>query len=135
MTSRLSLSLPVVVDVNMTERSLVQVIKDAILTFQNNFIPRMAQVCTQYDLRADYCEGSLAVEDISFDSLETNDDDELVLDITGNAEVTYDWYAHYGCKDMCGGDQLNDSWEFHLQGSELNFSLEIPEERDTHEEF
>jgi len=127
--NRLNITLPIVVDVDMEESQLQQSIQDSILHHESEFYERMASVCVQYDMRAELCEGSLDVESVSLGALELTEDDELVLNFTGSVEVTYDWYAHYGCKDMCGGDQVNDRWEFNAVDSEISFSLEIQQER------
>ncbi len=33
---------------------------------------------------------------VNLDVINTDDDDELILDIEGSVSVMYDWSAHYG---------------------------------------
>ncbi|ACH63811.1 hypothetical protein LZS85_18905 [Aliivibrio fischeri] len=131
MPNNLELSLPIIIERDIDYSDVSQIIERCISDFESEFIPVIAPICIQYDPRADFCEGSLNVESVSFDNLETDDEDLLILDgcITGSVDVTFDWYAHYGCKDMHAEDQVDDSWAFRIENDELKFSLVIPEER------
>lgn len=110
------------IDLSQNEDELIKSITEIVEENENSFMPRIAKVCSQYDMRAEVSEGSLAVEEVNLGELSS----ELV---SGNVCVTYDWSSYYGCKDMCGEDRVDDAWDFSISSGKLLIDLAIPEER------
>jgi hypothetical protein len=104
------------------EEDLKRCISDVIKENENSFMPRIAKVCSQYDMRADVSEDSLAVEDVMLS-------EERAGVVEGTVSVTYCWSSYYGCKDMCGADTVNDTWDFSVTSNKLLINLSIPEDR------
>ncbi|PSV16545.1 hypothetical protein C0W59_07610 [Photobacterium kishitanii] len=129
MTEYLDLSIPVVINMEMDEDAIRRVIVDAIMTCEEDFIPKMSAVCLLYDARADYNYASLSVDEVNLDVINTDDDDELILDIEGSVSVMYDWSAHYGCRDMSHDGEVSEVWDFNFQQNSLIFHLDLPPER------
>lgn len=123
----IAINLPIYKEID--EDNIIQVIENAFRENERAFLPRTAKVVAEYDMRADYCEDSLKISDIELDGLDFDDQDNLILEFKGTAHVRYEWYAHYGCKDMCGGDEVEESWRFQVSGDKLILSLSIPEDR------
>ena len=129
MQDSLKISISLNINNEMEDTDLIEAISTALENNEHSFTPRTSKVCKQYDLRAEYCDSSLVISDIELDRLNTDEEDKIVLDFEGSAHVTYDWFAHYGCKDMSGGDEVEDTWRFQVINNKLNLLLEIPVER------
>ncbi|HAT6343031.1 TPA: hypothetical protein JAJ28_000714 [Aeromonas hydrophila] len=129
MKNKIDITIDLPVYKGIDEDNLIEIICNALALNENSFLPRTAKVVTEYDIRADYCEGSFEVLDIELDNLDFDEQENIILDLEGTAHVRYDWYAHYGCKDMCGGDEVEESWRFQVSGEKLRLSLSIPEGR------
>lgn len=100
------------------EEQLEYVVKNIIEENANAFNERMSRVSIQYDMRAEVLTDTFAVTEVAI-----NFDDNV-----GTACVEYDWAAYYGCKDMCGGDRIEDEWSFKIINNTIVFDLNLPED-------
>ncbi|MGF1735363.1 hypothetical protein [Photobacterium satsumensis] len=100
------------------EEILENVVKDLIEVNVGSFNERMARVSTQYDMRAEVLTDTFEVKEVAI-----NFDNDV-----GVASVEYDWDAYYGCKDMCGGDRIEDDWSFEIRNNTIVFDLNLPED-------
>lgn len=125
----LNVSIPILIESETGEIELIEQIKDEIVQYENDFIERSALICQLYDMRDDYCDGSLVIEDIQLKDIIFTENGDLI-ETHGVAFVTYEWYAHYGCKDMCNEDQIDEEWPFHIINETINFNLPLPEQRN-----
>ncbi|MDT8826907.1 hypothetical protein NX014_21935, partial [Vibrio vulnificus] len=126
----LKLDISIDYDEDLDLDDLKEIIAEAVIDNELEFTPRTGVLCAQADLRGSYIEESLLVEFVEFNSSDVFDSQGLILDsLSGTISVSFDYDAYYGCKDMDGGDQLEDSWTFELSGKILKFRLDIPEER------
>ena len=128
MSTNLNVSIELYINEDTEIEDLQDIISEAIVENESSFIERMARVCIQYDMRADFCEGTLEIEDIGLDVLNESQGIEKVQG-SGYVNVHYDWFAHYPCKDMSGGDEAQDKWDFTISEGKLEFSIELPQER------
>ncbi|MEL3914686.1 hypothetical protein [Aeromonas caviae] len=109
---------------------LKDIISDAICENENSFFPITTTLCEEKDLRATYLDGSLCVECIDFKNPDIFDTEGNILDdIDGIANVSFEYDAYYGCKDMDNGGEVEDSWSFKLSKGKVIFSFEMPEVR------
>ncbi|EJA3296705.1 hypothetical protein MWT72_004209 [Vibrio vulnificus] len=100
------------------EELLESTVKEIIEFNVGSFYERMARISIQYDMRAEVLTDTFEVT-------------EVVINFTKNigvASVEYDWDAYYGCKDMCGGDHIEDEWSFEVRRNTIVFDLNLPQD-------
>lgn len=79
---------------------------------------------SQFDIRAEYCNDSLSIELVEWKSK-----------VRYLLQYSYEWQAHYGCRDMCKSDYVDKEIEFTFKDEQLIFEKDIIEPRTTFEEF
>jgi len=111
----LHIELEIYYDINDDKDVLLQNISDIIVDNETEFYKRMHKICIQYNDRANFLEESLEVQDINLENSE------------GIVEVSYDFDAYHGCKDIDQGDTVTDEWSFKLIGKSIIFDIKIPD--------
>lgn len=129
MSKELYLELDIYYESEFDSEGLKAAIGEAIVENESEFGEVTGGHCSQADVRACYISESLDVEYIEFTTSIYDDEDCIADDISGYAQVSFEYTAYSGCKDLDGGDSLDDCWKFRLLGGKLIFKLNVPEQR------
>ncbi|WP_368085245.1 hypothetical protein [Vibrio splendidus] len=100
------------------EDLLENTVNELVQANARSFYERMARTSIQYDMRAEVSIETFKVVEVTIDFVKN----------AGVASVKYDWDSYYGCKDMCGGDCIDDDWPFVIRGNTILFDLNLPQD-------
>ncbi|EHI9243118.1 hypothetical protein LQK65_004145 [Vibrio parahaemolyticus] len=100
------------------EELLESTVKEIVEINVGSFYERMARISIQYDMRAEVLTDTFEVTEVTINFTKN----------VGVASVEYDWDAYYGCKDMCGGDRIEDEWSFEVRRNTIVFDLNLPQD-------
>ncbi|NOI20794.1 hypothetical protein F0223_21455 [Vibrio coralliilyticus] len=129
MSKKLYRELDIYFESEFDSEDLKAAISEAIVENESEFGEVTGGHCSQTDVRARYLPDSLEVEYIEFTTSIYDEEDCIASDISGYAQVSFEYAAYYGCKDLDGGDSLDDCWNFRLLDGKLIFNIDIPEQR------
>jgi hypothetical protein len=106
---------------------LKTLIAEIVIENESEFLPIIDAICSQLNNRAEYASDSFNVNQVDFVEPIRLEQGQVVG--SGSLQIEFEWTAYYGCDDMDLHDEVQEAWEFDLNGQSLSFRLKLPEER------
>lgn len=121
-----TLDLPIYDEID--KEGLKIVISEVVAENQDEFTSVIGSILSNRSDRAIVSDSSFGADQIEIDHLKNTHKPER-LSAKGTLRLAFDWYAHYGCSDMCVDGDEEEPLNFSIKGDKITFEVELVPER------